>query len=292
MAYAAQIIEHTRTEAGAELITVASSHPLMIHADSMTYRAQSRNGSSGRAIPVDRMVEFVKKNPVIPVYWGKERGGMAATEEISPELQAECLAIIERNRENSIRDVQELKARGLHKQLANRYIAPHAEINMLWTSNLQTWINVFAQRITGYGNWEAQPEYVWECVKIARMIRKSVPRIINVGDWHIPFVSEDERAMFSPELYLRLSVARCCRISLKTFKDKVATIQEDLATYAKLLVQDHWSPFEHQGQALAFKEDPSGNFRGYRQLRQMLPKSVHTEFDWGLLDTYPENFGI
>lgn len=291
MPYEVEIIEHTRTEASAELITVASRHPRMIHADSMTYRGMSRNASSSRAIPTKRMNRFIAADPVRLVYYGQERPGMVATEQIPPERIARAKSLIDTHRDQSLKLVNDLADLGLHKQAANRYAEPHAWINVLWTGNLETWLNVFAQRITGYGDWKAQPEYVWECVKIARLIRKSEPRCIDVGQWHVPFVSDLERDQFSPELFLRLSVARSCRISLKTFDDKVASVEDDLATYTKLLTNDHWSPFEHQGQALAYKDDRSGNFRGYRQLRQMLPKNVHTEFNWDLLDTYPETFG-
>lgn len=48
----------------------------------MTHRVFSRNSSSSRAIPIEKMVQQVENDPVIPVYWGKNQKGMQAKEEL------------------------------------------------------------------------------------------------------------------------------------------------------------------------------------------------------------------
>src|SRR5690606_22853765 len=48
----------------------------------MTHRVFSRNASSSRAVPVRKMLDFIRNNPAMPIHWGKNQSGMQAKEEL------------------------------------------------------------------------------------------------------------------------------------------------------------------------------------------------------------------
>ena len=57
-------------------------YPRFIHSEFMTHRVLSRNASSSRAIPVNRMLKYVWNDPAIPIYWGSNKPGMQAGTEL------------------------------------------------------------------------------------------------------------------------------------------------------------------------------------------------------------------
>ena len=48
----------------------------------MTHRVFSRNASSSRAIPVDRLIQDVMDDPAMPINWGSNKPGMQAGDEL------------------------------------------------------------------------------------------------------------------------------------------------------------------------------------------------------------------
>jgi hypothetical protein len=72
---------------------------------------------------------------------------------------------------------------------------------------------------------------------------------------------------------LKLSVARCARISYLTHDGK-RDLGKDIALYDQLLGNGHLSPFEHQGQAILepwFDGLKCGSFgHGWRQYRKFI----------------------
>ena len=48
------------------LYTFVLRYPRMIHSEFMTHRMFSRNASSSRAIPVNKVIEQVDSKPVVP----------------------------------------------------------------------------------------------------------------------------------------------------------------------------------------------------------------------------------
>jgi len=76
-----KIIEDT-VGYGRRLTTFQLRYPRFIHSELMTHRVFSRNASSSRAIPTAKLLEMVKIDPAMPVYWGKNQSGMQANEEL------------------------------------------------------------------------------------------------------------------------------------------------------------------------------------------------------------------
>ena len=66
------IVGHSLSPQGDELITVLATFPRIILSEINTHRMLSKNTSSSRAIPFEKMLEAVQNNPFIHFAWQKE----------------------------------------------------------------------------------------------------------------------------------------------------------------------------------------------------------------------------
>lgn len=307
--------------------TLRLRYPKFIHAESLTHRILeiqpdlrisydvpdglmydsdlSRNASSSRAIPVKRMIEDVKRDPVIPLWWGKNEPGMQAKAELEGEALRMAQWVWEQTRLDAIKHAELMAYYGAHKQIVNRIIETYSHINVVVTGT--EWNNFFALR----RHEDAQPEIRDLADKIWEAMQTCTVQDLKEGEWHLPFVDEaDREAAYrfckqgritrdEPSLeeinkiLLKISVARCARTSYFTFEGKPSSVQDDILLFDKLLVKIplHASPAEHQctpderdfnhvrltgPQRVEFFEDwkhPKlhGNLKGYMQFRKTLP---------------------
>ena len=79
----AKIIADSISETGERLTTVQVKFHRYILSEVNTHRVFSRNYSSSRAIPISKLIEQVRKDPAMPVYWGKNKAGMQAEQKLS-----------------------------------------------------------------------------------------------------------------------------------------------------------------------------------------------------------------
>lgn len=303
MTITAQIIADSISPDGIRLTTMQLRYPRFIHAEFMTHRVFSRNASSSRAIPVTKMIEDLRRDPAMPVYWGSNKPGMQAGEELSDDdtdpqwrgLSAKegAKALWATAMENSIASVEELIKLGLHKQIANRILEPWAHINVVVTAT--DWANFFALR----RHPDAQPEIKALADTMHLAMDYSKPTLLNPGNWHLPYIqAKDYEALSihpktlwqdepdSIEILRKVSVARCARVSYLTHDGRQTSIEEDLALYERLVGSQpqHASPAEHQATP-DIKTEPQddcylceewkrpelhGNFRGWVQYRKTL----------------------
>ena len=303
----AKIIRDSISSEGIRLTTFQLRYPRFIHAELMTHRVFSRNASSSRAIPVQRMIEDLRRDPAMPVFWGSHQAGMQAGEELKCSERVEVERLWIEGMENAIRVAQEMMNAGLHKQIANRILEPWAHINVVVTAT--DWDNFYELR----RHADAQPEIkvladaMWVAHKIG-----SLPERLLPGEWHLPYITVDDYTAAReflqkgrvtrdvpqyPEIVAKVlipvSVARCARVSYLTHDGKATTIEQDMALYDRLVgsVPLHASPAEHQatpdmpnerakmmamygGWAISDTEWENrsewGNFRGWRQFRKQL----------------------
>ena len=68
----AEIVGHSLSPQGDELISVLCTFPRILLSEINTHRMLSKNTSSSRAIPFNKMVETVENDPFIPIAWQKE----------------------------------------------------------------------------------------------------------------------------------------------------------------------------------------------------------------------------
>ena len=290
------------------ILSIHANYWRGIHAEVMTHRVFGRNARSSRAVPVATMLKEIIENPFVPRHWGANQKGMQAGEECNNlvGLRFEGSDFIQYRREQawieaSKQAVQMARAfseAGYHKQIANRLLEPFMYIDTLITAT--EWDNFFELR----DHPAAEPHLRDLAQEMKEAIRDSEPRVLGPGQWHSPYfdwspgsedwtsvlnwasdhMSGDDLPRVSPafpiDLALRLSVARCARISYKPF-DGNADVGAELKRYNDLVVARpmHASPAEHQATPDVPYDDGTGrwthkgqhrNLVGWRQYRAMI----------------------
>lgn len=272
------------------ITTMELCYQRFIHSEMMTHRMFSRNASSSRAIPVAKMLEQVAQNLAMPIHWGKNQPGMQAKEELTGielELAQYDWILCARHTHSVAKLMNEI---GVHKQVINRLLEPFQWIKVIVTAT--EWEGFFKLRL----HPDAQPEIqeLAKCMKEAMEV--SSPKELALGEWHLPYVtmqypdtgqtSENNESL---EECIKMSVARCARVSYLNHDNTSPDIAKDIALADKLLEAGHMSPFEHIATPMKpNKEDTyyslqegvthidrngdewSGNFRGFLQYRQLL----------------------
>lgn len=278
----AEIVADSIAPSGSRLTTFKLSYPRFVHAEFMTHRAVSRNASSSRAIPVARVLDELEARPVTPWHWGRNAAGMQAREALDAGTRRACTAVWRLAARAAAKASREMMEFGLHKQIANRVTEPFQRMSVV--ASATDWENFFALRC----HPDAEPhirDLAWAMADAYYV--GSRPRAVVDGDWHLPFVDDDERAELGASTCVRLSVARCARVSYKNHDGSAPELERDLALYDRLVRDDggpwepgHMSPTEHQAQALS-DMTASGNFRGWRQYRKTLPRENMTfDYEW------------
>ena len=269
MGFSARVLLDSVSPAGVRLTTMEVRYPRFIHSELMTHRVFSRNAASSRAIPVKKMIDAVRHDPALPLWWGRNQSGMQAREEIDEATRATAQAEWRRALANALETAERLSAEdvNLHKQLVNRILEPFAWITVILTAT--EWANFFAQRT----HEDAQPELRHIALQMQDVYRESVPAALEPDAWHTPLILPDE-ASLPLETRLQVSVARCARVSYLSH-DGSREVAKDLDLFEKLVgggANGHWSPFEHVATPLRDAAAWSGNFRGWEQFRKRFPQ--------------------
>ena len=269
--YDARILKDSLAPCGKRLTTWELSYPRFVHAELMTHRLFSRNSASSRAIPTEKLMARIREDPALPKWWGKNQAGMQANEELPPDLQAEAQVLWLEARDQMLAAVETLGKLGLHKQLANRLIEPWMFITVIVSATeFDNWFHLRNHKM-------AQPEIAWVATRMHELYTTHSPHPLRAGEWHLPLISNDERAVRDEETAKKVSTGRCARVSYLTHEG-LRDFAKDIELHDRLCSgpatgePGHWSPFEHVAQAMATPER-SGNFTGWRQYR----KSFETE---------------
>ena len=148
----AEIVGHSLSPQEDELISVLCTFPRVILAEVNTHRMLSKNTSSSRAIPFNKMVEAVQNDPFIPIAWQKEHKGMQGSEYITEDVYIkEAIANWLASRDNAIKQAEYLnKTCQVTKQLCNRLLEPFMWTTMLITGSKEGWDNFFKLRCPVY----------------------------------------------------------------------------------------------------------------------------------------------
>lgn len=274
----AKVIEDSISAQGARLTTMQLCYPRLVHSEFMTHRVFSRNASSSRAIPVKKMIQMVRDEPAMPVHWGANQPGMQAREELTGYALDAAKKIWLRAARNAANIAEEMMQIGLHKQVANRILEPFQHIHVVVTAT--DWQNFFDLR----AHPDADPNIQALAVAMRDAMEASVPtyRPIDgtIREWHLPYITADERAdsllMTDPALLIKMSAARCARVSYLRHDGIVPSIEDDLDLYSKLVdsVPMHASPIEHQARPLVRGDWRSGNFVGWNQYRKLVEQGL------------------
>ena len=188
----ATVICDSISEQGVRLTTFEIEYPRFIHSEVMTHRNLSKNSSSSRAIPITKMLEQIESNMAIPLYWGKAKSGMQATEEVDIDdvwwyEEKWKFAFDEVSyRIKQLSDNVEGK-KGfmppLHKQVPNRLSEPFQMMKVVITGT--DFDNFFNLRL----HPDADPNICMLAYKMYEAMQESKPIELKAGEWHLPFVN-------------------------------------------------------------------------------------------------------
>jgi len=303
----AKIIADSFANNGKRLTTFELEFPKFLIGEFNTHRAISRNSASSRAIPFTKMVENIKVNPAMPVFWGKNQAGMSAVEELDSVIEnprvKEVLLLGEKSyrnylstdiqyakdlwleaRDKAIESAQKLHDLGCHKQIINRIIEPWMTTKVIATAT--DWDNFFFLR----NHKDAQPEIAYLAKLMVEEYKNSSPFYLSPGEWHIPYIetyrpADGEFRYFSngQELCLSdaltLSTSLCAQVSYRKSDD---SIEKAKSIFDKLINSRpmHSSPAEHQGTPHSDPNHVSGNFRGWIQHRHTLKDNTCNKYNF------------
>ena len=215
----AEIVGHSLSPQGDELISVLCTFPRIILAEVNTHRMLSKNTSSSRAIPFHKMVKAIQENPFIPIAWQKDHKGMQGNEYLTDRKHENAVYEWLKSRDYAVKQASMMNNDGVTKQLCNRLLEPFMWTTMLITGSREGWENFFELRCGNYDGFksrkEASKEFfekgnintsTWseldwlqlnkgqaeihmmalaECIYDA--VNESTPKQLQAGEWHIPF---------------------------------------------------------------------------------------------------------
>lgn len=309
----AKVICDSINEQGVRLTTFEIEYPRFILAELNTHRQLSKNSSSSRAIPINKMLSQIEDNIAMPVYWGKAKSGMQA----DGEVQQDACITSQMWWESSFKEqkcfVNRLSDLGLHKQVPNRLIEPFQMMKTVITGT--DWSNFFNLRL----HPDAQPEICMLAYKMYKAMEESKPITLSVGEWHLPYVNlgwcgkgelcyaDDGFDFITLEQAIKLSAASCASVSYRT---EGMTLEKADKIFDMLIKAEvvHSSPFEHLATPVKPKSNElglirvncsepqswedgithvnkqgelcSGNLRGWIQYRHLLPNNTCWKFDY------------
>ena len=269
----AKIIADSVSEAGKRITTLQVKFHRFILPEFNTHRVFSRNFSSSRAIPTAKLLEQVRKDPALPVHWGKNQAGMQAAEQLDEITREAVKTQWIQAAHHAAHYAESMSLLSTHKQIVNRVIEP-----WLWAHGVMT--------ATEFDNWDelrahpdAQPEIHELAVCMIEAREASTPQLLKAGEWHLPYITDQERndsfyqieANKNSNMLAKISAARCCRVSYLKHDGTKANVDEDLFLFQRLAgaVPLHASPLEHQATPMSDATKTSGNFFGWTQYRKL-----------------------
>jgi hypothetical protein len=259
-----QVIRDSITKDGDRIFTIHAHYPRIIHAEVKTHRVLSTNSSSSRAVPVLNFIETIEDNPFIPSFLGTNKPGMVAGEDLSEEDKKKAIKIWKSACKSALRYAKQLQELQVHKQIANRLTEPFQYMNTVITAT------EFENFLWLRDHPEAEPHFheLASLIKIA--LQDSTPQVLNVGEWHLPFIDtnrdengilhyglveeieENPKGTFTPK-FTEIDLQTAQRISAScvaqiSYRKCDRSIEKANDIFKRLIESDpmHSSPVEHQ----------------------------------------------
>lgn len=232
-----------------------------MHGEFMTHRVFSRNASSSRARPSKVVRKQILTNPAGPIEWLSNKPGMTGGEPLSPIRAAVCDFLwFQVGAKFNAGLSWSLEKVGAHKQYANRCMEPWEYIHVVASATETD--NFFKLRIDP----AAQPEICQVAVRMREGQKNNLPTKLKEGEYHLPFVTDQEKETLPIDQLLVCSTARCARTTFADFDGSKPSYERDLGTYTKLVGSDpmHMSPAEHASQASRGRWANMVNFKQHR----------------------------
>lgn len=257
---------------GYRLTTMQITHWKLLQAQLNTHASHARNAASSRAIPFKKTSDVVEKSPFIPIYWGKNRKGMSPNEEI--EEKDEAVRIWLEARDNALESARKLADLQVHKQLCNRLLEPFMWSTVAITADNEGWSNFFNQRCHA----DAQQELQHIAFLMQKAYFESYPDVLDAGQWHLPYVSREEKFLHEIEDLVKISTGRTARTSYLN-QEGIRDYLEDINLHDRLTASFplHLSPSEQV--AMATPHERHGKYMGWKAYRKFISNEFVTSFE-------------
>lgn len=227
---------------GQRVLTYLLSVPNIVHAEILRHRSASFSVTSNRAIPTNKLNGI---DAFVPTSVGYNESGMQATVSLNNEdlnhFQNVWLAGYNAMKYIIAQATPLSSNKKVHKQHLNRLTMAFQIPTMVVTICEPGLRNLFVQRVSD----KAQPEIHELAIKMEELYSASKPNVLKWGEWHTPFILENELTL---PLFERLMVscARCARTSYRlNTTNEFSNFESDLGLAKKLINDYHLSPFEH-----------------------------------------------
>ena len=145
-----EIVADSINQQNDRLTSMVLTYPRIIHSEMMTHRMFSRNASSSRAVPVDKMIKAVRENTFCPFEFQKSHKGMQGSEYFTGADRQECINLWLESAELALQQAEKMKAKGISKQIINRILEPYQYYTVLITGSKEGWHNFFNLRCPSY----------------------------------------------------------------------------------------------------------------------------------------------
>ena len=271
----AKILADSISSAGVRLTTFEVVMHRFILAEWNTHRMFSRNARSSRAVPIAKLIKEVRENPAMPFYWGKNRKGMGAGEELTGLFLEQAKEQWLRAADDAACHAEAASDLGGAKEWVNRMLEPYLYCYGVVSST--DYRNFFGLRLQK----DAQPEIRALAEAMWQAYKASTPEQLEPGLWHLPYIEAIDYGYGEYEQTLiKVSAARCARASYYSFEtNKRSSHEEDMALYDRLVSSGHFSPLEHQATPDRYdwhgeiweSRERWGNFYGWVQARKTIP---------------------
>lgn len=274
----AKVIEHSVYQ-GQELITFVIQSYKAVDAEFEKHRMISSNSSSDRAIPFNKMKD---KEFFIPDDIRLNEKGMQGYTQADKTLKEEFKWDLHELRNHVIEVLSLYPA--IHKQHLNRYLLPWSYQTKVATMNKDQFYYFLSLRKAD----GADPTMIKLAEKMEEAYNWSQPKVLEYGEWHLPFVTDEEKDQYSNDNLCKMSSARCAKISYNNHDGTDNSFDKDNALFTMLYEENHRTPMEHQATPMRelFNTGSewekgvthmdrsgrlhSGNFTGFIQYRQLL----------------------
>ena len=251
------------------LTTIQLKYWRSIHSELLTHRVFSRNASSSRALPINTVLKQVWNDPAYPIHWGSNQSGMQSSTELKglKKLFAKFSWWLASKITCILVYLVNILVKP-HKQTFNRLLEPWQYISVIVSST--EWDNFFELR----NHPDAQPEIKELAHNMVLAMVKSTP---VEREYHLPYVSPVEKSKYTFDVCMKLSTARCARVSYLTHDGKNPTYTKDIELYDRLVGSKplHASPTEHSAIAMNTVNFIK-NFRSWKQFRCLVEDSFNT----------------
>lgn len=217
----AKIICDSLSPQGHRITTFELIYPRIIHSELMTHRLFSRNASSSRAVPVNKIIDAVKNNMFTPFAIQKAHKGMQGFEYFEGEELEQANKLWIESAELALQQAEKMEKFGITKQLINRILEPYQYYKVLLTATefdnffdlrcpqyehpnnpgifykslkdfskkhaIMGWLDYkYEQRFKiNKGQSEIHMMQLAECMWNA--MNESVPKQLKAGEYHIPY---------------------------------------------------------------------------------------------------------